>query len=292
MVSIPPTMRLAELNFPLTLRRFVGVLAVSIIATGGIVAQEAPAKVTAAPDLPEDQLAAIAERERISQPAPADYFGSIAKATNPRWRKWYRELDPHPPAGRPRVAAGLGIVIAEAHLATMARDEQRLRNVGAEVSALSKVLGLADAVAPRLAAVEALAGAGNWGGVHVELEVLGWEVADGLRRQHDADLALLSSIGMWVRILHIGSSVVALGEVPDLALAAGGEGMPGQLSVWTNSLSESCRKLEPIAFSLKQVAKIGRIWDPEKFVGERTFTTEEVLDTRERLDSIISHLLD
>ena len=42
----------------------------------------------------------------------------------------------------------------------------------------------------------------------------------------------------------------------------------------------------------RQVAKIGRIWDPEKFVGERTFTTEEVLDTRERLDSIISHLLD
>lgn len=284
-------MRPTEHNSSLTIRRLIGVLAVSVIATGGLVSQEVPPKVTAEPDLPEDQLAAIAERERISQPAPADYFGAIAKATNPRWRKWYRELDPHPPAGRPRVAAALGIVIAEAHLATMARDEQRLRNVGAEVSALSKVLGLADAVAPRLAAVETLATAGNWGGVHLELEVLGWEVADGLRRQHDADLALLSSIGMWIRVLHIGSSVVALGEVPDLALAAGGEGMPGQLIAWTNSLSEDCRKLEPIAFSLKQVAKIGRIWDPEKFAGERDFTSEEVSDTRERFDSIISHLL-
>lgn len=265
---------------------------VAVGRAGEVLAQEPPELVIDVPDLPEEQLAAIAVRERISQPPPADYFKAIAKATNPRWRRWYRELDPHPPTGRPMIAAGLGIVMAEAHLATMARDGQRLRNVGAEVSSLAGVLGLADAVAPRIAAVEALAEAGDWAGVHVELERLGWEVGDGLRRQRDADLALMSSIGMWLRVLHIGSAVVELGEISDLSLAVGGEGMIGQLTVWEDALSESTRKLEPVAFLLRQTAKIGRIWSPEKFANERDFNIDDVKDARERLNSIISHLLE
>jgi len=271
--------------------RFAAAL-VAFAGPGGVFAQESPAPITDVADLPEKQLAEIAERERISQPPPADYFKAIAKATNPRWRKWYRKLDPHPPTGRPMVAAGLGIVIAEAHLATMARDGQRLRNVGAEVSSLAGVLGLADAIAPRIAAVEALAESGDWAGVHVELEVLGWEVGDGLHRQHDADLALMSSIGMWLRVLHIGSSVVALGEVPDLSLAVGGEGMLDRLTIWEDALSEGTRKLEPVDFLLRQTDKIGRVWSTKKFAADREFDIEEVKDTHERLESIIFHLLE
>ncbi len=246
--------------------------------------------VTDVPDLPEGHLAVIAEREKISLPSPVEYFTAIAKATNPRWRKWYLELVPDPPAGRPKVGASLGMLLAEAHLATMARDGQRLRNVGAEISSRAKVLGLEDAVAPRLAAVETLAGEGNWGGVHVEFEALGWEIGSGLLRQRDGDLALLVLIGQWLRVLHIGSAVVGLGEVGDLSLAAGGEGLPGLVAGWAGGLSEECRAQEDIAFMLRHSAKLTRTWSPEKFAGGREFTLDEVKDTHSRIDAIISRL--
>ena len=242
------------------------------------------------PDLP-DEHAAIARRgERLSFPSPAEYFRVLAKATNPRWRTWYRELDAVPPTDRSKVSAGLGFLVAEAHLAAMARDEQRLHNVCLELGAHMKILGFKDALAPVIANIEARVLVSNWNAVHMDLEILAAEAVEELLRQRDEDSARLATLGLWVRVMHVGSGVVAGGEVEDLSLAAGGEGLPQRLAEIAAGISEKAREGEPLALIMRQGEKVARIWAREKFEAGRVFTVEEVKDTHARCAAIVAHL--
>jgi hypothetical protein len=226
----------------------------------------------------------------ISMPSPAEYYLALAKATNPRWRRWYRELSQQPPTKRTKVAAGLGMLMAEAHIAAMARDGQRLRNVGSEIGAFAKILGLSEEVAPRIAAIEAGAERGEWAMAHLDLEAMAVGMARKLHEQRDDDLARLVRLGLWVRVLHVGAGVVFAGEVDELVLAAGGELVPIWLGRELAGLSDACRAEEDIAYLTRQLEKLGRIWAPEKLDSGRVYDAEEVEDTRDRLDGIIDHL--
>lgn len=226
----------------------------------------------------------------LGAPSPVEYFLSLAKSTNPRWRRSYRELAPQPPTDRTKVAAGLGMLATDAHLAAMARDGQRARNVSAELNAFAKILGLSETAAPRVAAFEAASGGGDWAPAHLELEELVISLAGKLREQRDDDLALLLEIGLWVRTVHVGAGVVGAGEVEDLTMASGGAGIPGWIATRAASLSERCRADPDIAYVLRQGEKIVRIWAPEKIAAGKVYTLEEVTDTRDRLDGIINRL--
>ena len=262
--------------------------AVLSLAPVAVLAQER--LVADVPDLP-DEHAAIARRgERLSFPSPAEYFRVLARATNPRWRTWYRELAAVPPTDRSKVSAGLGFLIAEAHLAAMARDEQRLHNVCLELGAHMKILGFKDALAPVIANVEARVLASNWNAVHMDLEILAAEAVEELLRQRDEDSARLATLGLWMRVMHVGSGVVAGGEVKDLSLAAGGEGLPQRLAEVAAGISEKAKETEPLALMMRQGEKVARIWSREKFEAGRVFTVEEVKDTHDRCATIVSHL--
>ena len=228
--------------------------------------------------------------EAISFPSPDEYFSALAKSTNPRWRKWYREIEQQPPTERSKIAAGLGMLVAEAHLSSMARDEQRLRNICGEIAAFAKVLGLSETAATHLAAVEAAATRGSWPEAQLALEQLLSGFAGKLLEQRDGDLARLAQIGLWMRVLQVGAGVVQEGHVKDLSLAVGGEGMPQRVALIASGLSERSRETEDVAFMLRQCDKICRVWSAEKFQSGREFTMEEVSDCHERLTGIIAHL--
>lgn len=182
------------------------------------------------------------------------------------------------------------MLVAECHVAAMARDGQRLSNVSAEITSFAKVLGVGKVVKPGVVSLNAHVELTNWGAVHVDLETLLAGISASLREQRDDDLATLVTLGCWLRTLHVGCGVVATGEVEDLTLAVGGEGVPQYMTLLAGKLSERSQKHPPVEFMLRQGEKLARVWAPEKMAVGRKFTTAEVKDSLERLESMIGHL--
>ncbi len=257
-------------------------VAAAVLAVGGagVAAQEG--RVVPEPAVPVEGAEAV---HAIAPGSPDEYFTSLSKLTNPRWRRCYRELPADLPAERSKVAAGLGMLIADAHLAVMARDVQRVRNVGAEVGSYAKMLGLSATAGGRVATLDAACEGAEWEEGHAELKALADEFGKKLAEQRDEDLAALVELGIWTRALHVGSGVVATGKVDEVELAIGSEALLARLIELGVGLSEACRAEPSIAFALAEGEKVAALWRGVEKPGETVAAETEAL-----LESIVGRL--
>ncbi len=75
----------------------------------------------------------------------------LQKVGSPRWRQLYYPVLRGEESDRSKIALRFGLSIAEAHIATMARDAQKIRDIANDLQRHAKVLGIGDALSDKVA---------------------------------------------------------------------------------------------------------------------------------------------
>lgn len=235
-------------------------------------------------DLDDKQLAAgLVKTNPLSLPSPPEFLYILSKQGSPKWRKLYHPVLQAQETDRTKTSLRLGMSIAEAHLATMARDAQKLRDVTNDLQGYAKVLGIRDGLTESARNINSLAESKSWPNVAFKLESLVTETSAILKEQRDGDLAELINTGLWVRLLQVSSSIVTEEDFPETSLAIS--------SHWTlqRIVEPHLEAKSPALVSLRdQLLKISRLWAPEKKATGHKFDDALVEDTRNRLTNLMN----
>lgn len=262
-----------------------------LLGAGLAVAQEEPAPARPAPP----PIKVFTVEPRIDdmkgigwapEQTPADFLDAIGHRIKARWRQHYREAPPVPPNERERGAFVLGSIMADSFLALQATDAQQFRNTNQDVLAYCRTLGLGDRLTPRLMSQGKLAEMEEWASLRQEVVDGHQELCRLLKEQRDEDLATLVDIGVWVRLLHVVSSIVADSNEPALfPLCIGSESLLKELQTRYSHLSATTRAHPHILAMGTLIDTVARYWfdspPPEK---------ERVVKTRDKLGELIHRI--
>jgi hypothetical protein len=179
------------------LRPLVGALALfSLCVTAS--AQEnsdsAPAKPLAA-----EELSTAAKVDVLSIPTPGELMAALNKQGKPDWAAQYRAPIATNYPSRPQMALNLGSLIADGYIAVEAEDAQQVKNIGKDIIALAKPLGVQQSIINRGKSLTEFAENSKWDVLKEELEATQNEVKAAMAEKKDQDLVTLVTIGGWIR---------------------------------------------------------------------------------------------
>jgi len=244
-----------------------GALALALVCLAAAQSPEAPAP-------PKDAL------------LPGDYLDNIGQQVKARWRQLYRESPPAFSSERLRVAFMLGGLMAESHLAVQAGDAQYFRNNNQEVQKFCGVLGLTDKISPDVRAGSKIAESEDWEALRKQVVQTQQHIENVLNEQRDEDLAILMGLGLWIRLLDIGTSLVV--EEPDLqakSICIGSVSLLNDLVARFDRLTEVSRTNESVALVGGVLEMLQRHWTAAQGQGEPT--QEIVQMTHDKLRFVI-----
>jgi hypothetical protein len=235
---------------------------------------------------------ASAPKEEIKKPAvprlltPTEFLDEVSQQTKVLWRKLYRDPPPVPSTERMRVSFMLGGLVADGYLALKAGDAQQFKNNNQDIIKYCKVLGLAEKVTPGLLAQSKMAEGEDWAGTLKQVAETQLLIENLLNGQRDEDLALLTNLGMWIRLYEITSSIVHNDPtLPNKLLTIGSVQQVEDLAHRFQLLSETARKEEPIQIIGTMLDMLARHWSTADQ------PTQEVVDfTWEKVSYLMNKL--
>ncbi len=168
-------------------------------------ATTAPAE---AKPLTAEEMSDAATLDTFTVPTPGELFAALNKQCKPNWAAQARGPINTAYKDRAQAALNLGGLIADGYIAVEAQDAQQVKNIGRDILALAKTLGVSKEILARAASITAFADDNNWPSLREELESTQNEVKQEMESLHDEELITLLSIGGWVRGTQVVSSVV------------------------------------------------------------------------------------
>ena len=187
-----------------TLTGGLALLCLSAIALG----EEAVTQVTAAAPLTAEEIAGAAKTDTLSIPTPGELLAALNKLGKMDWSAKFRA--PLPTSGmRGQMALNLGGLIADGYIAVEAEDAQQVKNLGKDILALGKSLGVSKEILDRGKSLTEFADSKQWDVLKEELEATQNEVKDAMEHNKDADLVTLVTLGGWLRGTEVLSSWIA-----------------------------------------------------------------------------------
>lgn len=166
----------------------------------GLALASLPAPLHAAPDaLTHEQMAAAVRTDDLSIPMPGEFMQAINKIAKLDWKSIYRPSIPTNFTSRPQMALNLGTLIADGYIAVEAEDAQAVKNVGRDITAIAKPLGVKEEIVNRGKILAERAENGQWDQLKEELEAAQNEVKLKLGENEDKDLIPLVTVGGWAR---------------------------------------------------------------------------------------------
>jgi len=137
----------------------------------------------------------------IAVPVPREIFRSLDQFRDANWRavkrpevaRWKSHGD------QAQIATLLGIVIAEGFIAMEAEDSTELKDLGRNVLALARGLGVEDRALRRSRSIMELADKSDWVTARQEWDGVLSDIESGMIELKSAQLAQLVSIGGWLR---------------------------------------------------------------------------------------------
>ncbi len=181
-------------------------------ATAASPAAEAPAP--AAPATPEatpltpEQMAASMTSDAMTVPTPGELFAALNKQCKPNWGALARGPINTAYSDRAQAALNLGGLIADGYVAVEAQDGQQVKNLGRDILALAKNLGISKEILARGNSIQQFADDNDWNALKEELEATQNEVKQEMDALHDEELVTLLSLGGWIRGTQVVSDVV------------------------------------------------------------------------------------
>ncbi len=169
--------------------------------------------------LTKEQMAGAERITGITLPSPPEFFAAIDKAGKPDWVSFYRQPVPTTYPSRPQTAFNLGALVTDGYVAVEAQDGQQVKNIGKDIIALSRALGVSEEVLNRGKSISDFADKNDWSALKEELEATTNEVRRIMADQRDDALSALITAGAWLRALQVGSRAAELsGEENSAAL--------------------------------------------------------------------------
>lgn len=213
MTSGLPSAYDAAMSFPWKPAILAGMLAGgSLMAVAQEDMPKAPVNVAS-----EAELESAVETETISVPTPGELFVALEKQTQANWSSYYREPIPTAYANRAQIALALGTLLADGYVAVEAMDSQQVKNVGSDLIALAKSLGVGDDILARGNSITNFAENNEWNTLMEELEATQNEVRQLMVQMRDQDLVVLVNLGGWIRGSEVVSSAILDDYRPEAA---------------------------------------------------------------------------
>ncbi len=151
------------------------------------------------PALTETEIRDADRLDGLSIPTPGELLVALEKCAKVDWASRYRPPSATTFRNRPQMALNLGALIADGYVAVQAQDAQQVKNIGRDVVALAKPLGVQQEILNRGKSLSDFAVAGNWDALREELEATQNEAKLALWENKDPDLITLVSVGGWLR---------------------------------------------------------------------------------------------
>ena len=146
----------------------------------------------------------------VAVPVPKEIFRSLDQFRDANWRAVKR-----PEVGRwkshgdqAQIATLLGIVIAEGFIAMESEDSAEVKNLGRNVLALARGLGVQDRALRRSRSIMEFADKNEWTAARQEWDGVLSDLEGGMIELNSAKLAQLVSVGGWLRATEALSALV------------------------------------------------------------------------------------
>ena len=161
-----------------------------------------------APPLTAEQMGSAVSLDAMTVPTPGELFAALNKQCKPNWISEYRGPIGTAYSDRPQAALNLGGLIADGYIAVEAQDGQQVKNLGRDILALSKTLGISKDILARGNSIQQFADGNDWNSLKETLEALQNEVKLEMDNLHDDELVTLLNLGGWIRGTQVVSDVV------------------------------------------------------------------------------------
>jgi hypothetical protein len=167
--------------------------------------------------LSKDDLAKSVKLDTLTIPTAGELFAALNRIAKPNWQQQYRKPIPTAFTSRPQIALNLGGLIADGYIAVQAEDSQQVKNIGKDIVALAKTLGVSENVLRRGKCISDFSENNEWSALKEELEATQNEVKLAMEEQHDEELVTLVTLGGWIRGTEVVSSWIVENYQPAAA---------------------------------------------------------------------------
>ena len=171
--------------------------------------EEASTQVTAAAPLSAEEIAGAGKTDALSIPTPGELLAALNKLGKMDWSAKFRAPIATTFPSRAQMALNLGGLIADGYVAVEAEDAQQVKNLGKDILALGKSLGVSKEILDRGKSLTEFADTKQWDVLKEELEATQNEVKDAMEHNKDADLVHLVTLGGWLRGTEVLSGWIA-----------------------------------------------------------------------------------
>ncbi len=132
-------------------------------------------------------------------PVPSEVFSVLDKLGEPNWRVELRKQGLPTTSDRTQLSLLFGYTVAEGFVAVQAEDKEAVQDIGRDVIALAKSLGLSKSVLPHAQSILEAADKSNWSVIRKEFDQTQKTVRDTMAQMKDMDLSQCVSLGGWLR---------------------------------------------------------------------------------------------
>jgi hypothetical protein len=146
--------------------------------------------------------------DTLSIPSPGEVFSALNKVCRPNWATLVTPATAPVSGDRAQLALAIGVLATDGYIAVEAQDGQQVKNVGREILAMAKALGVSQSLLARGNSLVEFADNGAWDALADELAATEEEVKATMTGQKDRDLVLLTSAAAWLRGLETATGVV------------------------------------------------------------------------------------
>ena len=172
----------------------------ALLCLSGFAPGEEPStQVTASTPLSAEEIAGAVKTDTLSIPTPGELLAALNKLGKMDWSAKFRAPIATSFPSRAQMALNLGGLIADAYIAVEAEDTQQVKNLGKDILALGKSLGVSKEILDRGKSLTEFADTKQWDVLKEELEATQNEVKDAMEHNKDADLVALVTLGGWLR---------------------------------------------------------------------------------------------
>lgn len=210
--------------------------------------------------LTPEEISGAALVDSLSIPMPGEFMAALNKLGKLDWSTKFRPPIATNYSSRPQTALNVGGLIADGYIAIEAEDGQQVKNLGKDVIALAKVLGVSKDVVERASSIASFAEKKEWDQLKEELESTQNEVKTAMAEAKDQDLVTLITVGGWLRGVEVISSHVAANYTAPGAQLLRQPGIVTFLNKNLDALPEKVRE----DVSVKSVRK--KMGEIEKFI--------------------------
>ena len=159
--------------------------------------------------LSREEMAAATVSDDFSMPTPGELFAALNKQGKVDWAGKYRVPIATSYTSRAKMALNLGGLIADGYIAVEAEDAQQVKNLGKDILALARGLGVPKEIRDRGESLKDKADQKQWDVLKEELEATQNEVKLSMAANKDSDLIDLVTVGGWIRGTDVISGVIA-----------------------------------------------------------------------------------